>query len=39
MDTEDREKLCAYFEDILDGIDLESSGGVINRWLYGFDIE
>lgn len=39
LDTEDREKLCGYFEDILDAIDLESSGGAINTWLYGFDVE
>lgn len=39
LDTEDREKLCGYFEDILDAIDLDSSGGAINRWMYGFDVE
>lgn len=38
LDTEDREKLCGYFEDIMDAIHLESSGGEINEWLYGFKI-
>lgn len=35
LDTEDREYVCGYFEKIMDAIGLESSGGVINQWLYG----
>ncbi len=38
LDTEDRERVCHYFEEIMDIIGLESSGGVINEWLYGFDL-
>lgn len=37
LDTEDREYICGYFEKIMDAIELESSGGVLNRWLYGFE--
>ena len=36
LDTEDREKVCGYFEEIMDAVNLESSGGAINEWLYGF---
>ncbi|MPS72458.1 MAG: DUF4844 domain-containing protein [Chryseobacterium sp.] len=36
LDTEDREYICGYFEKIMDAIELESSGGVLNDWLYGF---
>jgi hypothetical protein len=36
-DTEDRERTCAYFEQIMDCIGLESSEGLLNDWLYGFD--
>lgn len=35
LDTEDREYICGYFEKIMDAIELESSGGVLNQWLYG----
>lgn len=38
LDTEDRERLCMYYEEIMDIINLESSNGIINRWLYGFDV-
>jgi hypothetical protein len=38
LDTEEREQLCQYFEDIMDIIDLESSGGALNEWLYGLGI-
>lgn len=37
LDTEDRERICGYYEEIMDAIELQSSGGVINKWLYGFD--
>lgn len=36
LDTEDREKVCSYFEEIMDAVNLDSSGGAINEWLYGF---
>lgn len=37
LDTEDREKICSYFEEMMDCIELQSSGGQLNKWLYGFD--
>lgn len=37
LDTEDRERVCGYFEEMMDAVGLESSGGILNRWLYGFD--
>lgn len=37
LDTEERERVCEYYEEIKDAINMESSGGVINKWLYGFD--
>lgn len=36
-DTEDREKACEYFENVMDAVGLESSDGLLNTWLYGFD--
>lgn len=39
LDTEDRERVCGYFEEMMDAIGLESSGGALNRWMYGFDIK
>jgi hypothetical protein len=39
LDTEDAEQVAANFERILDSVGLESSGGIINNWLYGFDPE
>ena len=34
-DTEDRERLCRYLEEIMDILGIESSDGLLNRWLYG----
>ena len=34
-DTEDRERAASYCEKIMDVLDIESSDGVLNRWLYG----
>jgi len=36
LDTEDREQICLYFENIMDIIELESSGGALNEWMYSF---
>ena len=36
LDTEDREKVCGHFEEIMDAIGLESSSGTLNGWMYGF---
>jgi len=38
VDTEDRERFCTYLEEIMDIVGLESSDGVLNTWLYGFDL-
>ena len=35
IDTEDRERVCRYLEEIMDILGIESSDGVLNRWLYG----
>lgn len=35
-DTEDRERICAYIEELMDIVGLESSGGLLNDYLYGF---
>lgn len=37
LDTEDRGRICAYFEELMDIIGLESSGGHLNKFMYGFD--
>ncbi len=37
LDTEDRECICTYFEELMDCVGLESSDGLLNEWMYGFD--
>ena len=37
LDTEDRERVCTYFEDLMDIVGLESSNGQLNKFMYGFD--
>jgi len=37
LDTEDREKICHYFEELMDCVGLESSNGLLNNWMYNFD--
>ena len=36
IDTEDRERVCAYFEELMDIVGLESSDGHLNNFMYGF---
>ena len=36
-DTEERERACGYCEKIMAILGIESSQGVLNNWLYGFD--
>lgn len=36
-DTEEREMACVYCERIMNILDIESSEGLLNTWLYGFD--
>jgi hypothetical protein len=35
LDTEDRERTCKYFEELMDIVGLESSGGHLNNFMYG----
>jgi len=37
LDTEDREQVCFYFEEMMDCVELESSNGQLNDWMYNFD--
>lgn len=37
LDTENRERICAYFEELMDIVGLESSGGQLNDFMYDFD--
>jgi hypothetical protein len=34
IDTEDRERVCAYFEELMDVVGLESSDGQLNNFMY-----
>ncbi|UZO82347.1 DUF4844 domain-containing protein [Aquimarina sp. ERC-38] len=37
LDSEDRERICTYFEELMDIVELESSNGQLNKFMYGFD--
>jgi len=37
LDTEDREKVCTYIEELMDIVGLESSNGQLNKFLYVFN--
>jgi hypothetical protein len=37
LDTEDKERVCHYFEELMQIVGLQSSGGILNKFLYGFD--
>jgi hypothetical protein len=37
LDTEDAERVAANFELAMDCIGIKSSGGILNKWMYGFD--
>ena len=37
LDTEDRERVCSYFEELMDVVGLESSDGQLNEFMYEFD--
>ena len=36
-DSEDRERILLYFQEIMDIIELKSSNGQLNNFYYGFD--
>lgn len=37
IDTQDRERIGTYYEELMDIVGLESSGGHLNNFMYGFD--
>lgn len=37
LDTEDRERVCSYVEELMDIVGLQSSDGQLNGFMYGFD--
>ncbi|MCI2230513.1 DUF4844 domain-containing protein [Polaribacter sp. MSW13] len=37
LDTEDRERVCTYIQELMDIVELESSNGLLNKFMYGFD--
>ena len=37
LNTEDRERVCSYFEELMDIVGLESSNGQLNKFMYEFD--
>jgi hypothetical protein len=37
LDTEDKERVCHYFEELMQLVGLDSSGGILNNFLYGFN--
>jgi len=37
LDTEDRERVCSYIEELMDIVELQSSNGKLNKFMYGFD--
>lgn len=38
LDTEDRERVCSYFEELMDIVGLESSNGQLNKFMYDYDL-
>lgn len=37
LDTEDRGRICHYYEELMNIVGLESSDGHLNNFMYGFD--
>jgi len=37
LDTENRERICGYFEELMDIVGLENSDGQLNNFMYNFD--
>ncbi len=37
IDSENQERICYYFEELMDIVGLESSDGQLNNFRYGFD--
>lgn len=38
LDTEDKERICLYYEELMDIVGLQSSDGQLNKFLYDFDL-
>ena len=38
LDTEDAEQVASNFEQTLDCLEIDSSGGILNNWMYGFEV-
>jgi len=36
IDSEDQDRICHYFEELMDIVGVESSGGLLNNFRYGF---
>ena len=36
-DSEERDRVLFYAEEVMDILEIESSGGLLSRWRYGFD--
>lgn len=36
-DSEERDRVCSYLEQIMDILNIDSSDGLLNSWRYGFD--
>jgi len=37
-DSEDREAVARYLEQVMDAVGVESSDGMLSNWVYGFDV-
>lgn len=37
FESEERDRVCWYLEELMDISGIESSDGLLNRWRYGFD--
>lgn len=37
LDSEDLDRICSYYEELMDIVGLESSGGHLNTFRYGFN--
>jgi len=38
IDSEEKDRICDYFEDMMDAVGLESSEGILEVWRYGVDL-
>mgnify|MGYP000865106490 FL=1 len=35
INTEDRERICQYYEEMMDIVGLDNNGGILTNWIYG----